>query len=210
METRDLILGRIRKSIEKRQGKEIEKPDFSSPVKPTIDKPLIEKFTEEFAENSGQIFLYNNTKELISQLNEFLSDNKIEKLHCIDAEIQSLLTGSNILFTSEEKEFYNMEAGITNCEFLIARTGSVMVSSAQVSGRAMNVFPPCHIVFAQKSQLVQEIGDAIYAIQAKYKENLPSMISVITGPSRTADIEKTLVMGAHGPKQLIVFIDLNN
>jgi len=99
-----------------------------------------------------------------------------------------------------------MQAGITGCEFLIARTGSVVVSSASLSGRQMNVFPPVHIVLAHISQLVNLPEDALIAMQEKYGITLPSTISTITGPSRTADIEKTLVLGAHGPKEFIVFL----
>jgi len=90
----------------------------------------------------------------------------------------------------------------------VARTGSVVVSSAGDSGRSMNVFPPIHLVLANSDQLVQFPEDALVAVQSKYKNNFPSTVTTITGPSRTADIEKTLVLGAHGPKELVVFLSL--
>ena len=99
-----------------------------------------------------------------------------------------------------------LEVGITRAEFLIARLGSIMITSKQTSGRRLNVFPPVHIVIAYTSQLVYDLKDAFDGIKKKYKDQLPSMISIITGPSRTADIEKTLVLGAHGPKKLYVFL----
>jgi L-lactate dehydrogenase complex protein LldG len=80
-----------------------------------------------------------------------------------------------------------------------------MVSSAQLSGRRMVVFPEVHLVVAYASQLVPDLKEALVKIRKKYDPRLPSMITLITGPSRTADIEKTLVMGAHGPKELYVF-----
>jgi len=70
-----------------------------------------------------------------------------------------------------------------------------MISSAQISGRRLNVFPETHIVIAHKSQLTDFLDQAIENLQIKYKNKLPSLISNITGPSRTADIEKTLVNG---------------
>jgi L-lactate dehydrogenase complex protein LldG len=54
--------------------------------------------------------------------------------------------------------------------------------------------------------LVNDLKQALAGIKQKYADNIPSMISVITGPSRTADIEKTLIMGAHGPKEIYVFL----
>jgi len=95
---------------------------------------------------------------------------------------------------------------LTGCEFLVAHLGSVLISSAQISGRRLNVFPETHIVVANEVQIVDFLDNALEKLQEKYKNKLPSLISNITGPSRTADIEKTLVMGMHGPKTLIVII----
>jgi L-lactate dehydrogenase complex protein LldG len=80
-----------------------------------------------------------------------------------------------------------------------------MVSSSQGSGRKIFGHAPIHIIIARASQVVMEIGDALAAMKGKYGE-MPSQISLITGPSRTADIEKTLVLGAHGPRDLYVFL----
>jgi L-lactate dehydrogenase complex protein LldG len=63
-----------------------------------------------------------------------------------------------------------------------------------------------HIVLAYTSQLVLDLKDGFKLLKKKYGNNIPSLISTITGPSRTADIEKTLVLGAHGPKELFVFL----
>ena len=127
-------------------------------------------------------------------------------IFCRDKIIGSQLEKRKFRHTNQLAEFEKMQIGITGCEFLIARTGSVLISSDNDSGRQMNVFPPIHIVLAHISQLVNYPKDAVSAIQEKYGEQLPSMISFITGPSRTADIEKTLVLGAHGPKEFIVLL----
>ncbi|MFW6268427.1 MAG: LUD domain-containing protein, partial [Marinilabiliaceae bacterium] len=79
-------------------------------------------------------------------------------------------------------------------------------SSAGGSGRRMNVYMPVHVILARRSQLVASIDEGFSVIQERYSQK-PSQITLISGPSRTADIEKTLVMGAHGPGELIVMID---
>jgi L-lactate dehydrogenase complex protein LldG len=73
----------------------------------------------------------------------------------------------------------------------------------------MNVFPPVHVVVAGLSQIVPSIANGFERIEKKDGNQLPSQITLISGPSRTADIEKTLVMGAHGPRELIVLIDMD-
>jgi L-lactate dehydrogenase complex protein LldG len=69
----------------------------------------------------------------------------------------------------------------------------------------MAVFPPVHIVIGYSSQIVMHVKDALNGMKLRYPK-LPSLITTITGPSRTADIEKTLILGAHGPKELYVFL----
>ena len=68
------------------------------------------------------------------------------------------------------------------------------------------MYYPVHIVFAYANQVVADIDDSFNALKKKYGSELPSMISLTTGPSRTADIEKTLVVGVHGPGEIFCFL----
>jgi len=97
------------------------------------------------------------------------------------------------------------DAGISECDALIAQTGSVLVTNRSAGGRALSVLPPHHVVLARREQLVADLPAAFELLQQKYAANYPSMISFITGPSRTGDIERILVLGAHGPKKLTIF-----
>ena len=95
-------------------------------------------------------------------------------------------------------------AGISECDALVAQTGSVLVTSRSAGGRALSVLPPHHVVLARREQLVPDLPAAFELLKKKYGHNYPSMISFITGPSRTGDIERILVLGAHGPKKLTI------
>jgi L-lactate dehydrogenase complex protein LldG len=96
------------------------------------------------------------------------------------------------------------ELGVTGCDCLVAQTGSIVVSS-QIGGRMLSVLPPVHLVIARREQLVPDLAAALGLLRQQYGKRWTSALSVITGPSRTADIEKILVMGAHGPKRLGLF-----
>jgi L-lactate dehydrogenase complex protein LldG len=115
------------------------------------------------------------------------------------------LKDAGISFNAKKDAIEKMQVAITSCEAIIARTGSALVTSTKNS-RILTVYPPVHIVVAYTSQVVMEIKDGLQVLRNKYGKNLPSMISFISGPSRTSDIEKTLVLGAHGPKELFVFL----
>jgi L-lactate dehydrogenase complex protein LldG len=95
-------------------------------------------------------------------------------------------------------------AGVTECDALIAQTGSVLVTSRSAGGRALSVLPPHHVVLARREQLMASLPAAFELLKEKYADNYPSMITFITGPSRTGDIERILVLGAHGPKKLTI------
>lgn len=98
------------------------------------------------------------------------------------------------------------DAGFTECEALVAQTGSVCITGRSSGGRALSVLPPHHIAIASKAQLVTDLAAAYELLAQKYQGNYPSFISFITGPSRTGDIERILVLGAHGPKRLTVLL----
>lgn len=183
-----------------------EEPDFEQPVYHSIDLPLELAFKENLERINGFVHLYETEEELFSGLKEFLASVQKENIFCSEDEICKRLNLFGILFQQSAELPENIEIGITGCEFLIAHTGSVMVSSAQKGGRQMFVYPPLHIVIAHKNQLVDYLEKAYAGIRDKYKDGYPSQIALITGPSRTADIEKTLVHGAHGPRELRVFL----
>jgi L-lactate dehydrogenase complex protein LldG len=103
-------------------------------------------------------------------------------------------------------ELESCDAGISECDALIAQTGSVLVTTRSAGGRALSVLPPHHLVLARREQLLRDLPAAFELLKRKYGANFPSMISFITGPSRTGDIERILVLGAHGPKKLTIFL----
>ena len=104
------------------------------------------------------------------------------------------------------KDLESCDAGLTECESLIAQTGSVLVSAPSAGGRALSILPPHHVVLARRSQMVPDLTAALQRVHEKFKDKWPSFLSFISGPSRTGDIERILVLGAHGPKKLTILL----
>jgi L-lactate dehydrogenase complex protein LldG len=163
-------------------------------------------FAEQFTAISGQFVFCEDEVQFIENLLELAEERKWHKIYCWEPELQEVLTRYEYPFYETDKDFELADVGFTLCEALIARNGSILVSNGNMAGRRLSIYPPVHIVLAYTSQLVLDIKDGLKLIKNKYDSNLPSMISYVTGPSRTADIEKTLVLGAHGPKELFVFL----
>ncbi len=203
--SKEKILKNVRNALISRNTIPYPNLEMDSSVYTDITETLDIYFAQEFTKASGKFVYCESEQNFADNLKAVISQNKWKNIFCLEERIQSILFSAGIPFSSEEKDFKGLNIGITLCEYLIARLGSIMVSSKQASGRRLIIYPHVHIVLAYISQLVPDLKHALKAIKTKYNR-IPSMISVITGPSRTADIEKTLVMGAHGPKELYVFL----
>jgi L-lactate dehydrogenase complex protein LldG len=106
----------------------------------------------------------------------------------------------------DPKSLEKCSVGITACDALIAQTGSILLTTRSAGGRALSVLPPHHVVVARGDQLVPDLPAAFDLLYARYGTNYPSFVTFITGPSRTGDIERILVLGAHGPRNLSVIL----
>lgn len=202
---KERMLKKIRHAL--LQKRENPYPNFEDQtLYPEEQDPLDVLFAQRFTAVAGKFVYCEDDVSFIENLLSLAEKEKLRKMYAWEPSIQRCLEQYGFPFFSTDQDFRDADAGITGCEALIARSGSILVSSGTNAGRRLTVYPHIHIVLAYTSQLVLDIKDALQAVQARYGEALPSMVSVITGPSRTADIEKTLVLGAHGPKDVYVFL----
>ena len=177
-----------------------------SVYKENTEDPVV-VFAEEFTKLQGRFAYCSNEEELAKSLSALLAEINAEKVYCREKAL------NNILQTINAEAYHDLascDASVTGCEFLVARTGTLVLSAAQESGRTVSVYAPVHICIAYSDQVVFDIRDALLALKEKYGEAFPSFVSFASGPSRTADIEKTLVTGVHGPKEVYCFLTERN
>jgi len=204
--SREKVLKKIRNASISKTVNPFTDIDFTSPVYNEITESLDLAFAEEFTRIAGKFIFCEDNSEFATNLKAVMESQGLKEVFCREPVLCKLLEAAQIPYSSEEKNLLPARAGLGTCEYLIARLGSIMVSSKQASGRRMVVYPDIHIVYATTDQLVPDLAEALAGIKDRYAGGMPSVISVISGPSRTADIEKTLVMGAHGPRDLYVFL----
>jgi len=199
------MLKKIRKALlEKRDNPYPNLED--TPVYKESDEYLEVMFAEQFTAIAGQFVYCADEIQFIENLLQLAEEKTLRKIYCWEPALQDLLSTYEYPFYSTDTDFMQADVGITLCEALVARNGSVLVSNASAAGRRLSIYPNIHIVLAYTSQLVMDLKDGFALLKEKYGDRMPSMVSNVTGPSRTADIEKTLVIGAHGPKELYVFL----
>jgi L-lactate dehydrogenase complex protein LldG len=220
---RDTILGRVKEALSRPSNPGVrsvagdgvrdvrEARSFLPPGGETDEERmanftrLAEKLKVEVHLAKGQL----DVGHLLKKLKEEENWDRIASHRTPVTESQVPGLGLPVVWTDDEPDTDTLEAcpvGITRCEALIAQTGSVLITSKGCGGRALSVLPPHHIVLAKRSQLLPDMLAGYDLLRETYGSKMPSFISFITGASRTGDIERILVLGAHGPKRLTVII----
>ncbi len=211
--SRDRILERIRaglrtvipESAAMASGRAISEPVIFEP----IVNPL-ERFQQECVGNLMECALTADSAASARQLSKVLQllpegeifvqdDPDLRRL------IEQAAPARAIRWSSQGAPGEASQATVTLAEALIAQTGSILVTAA-CGGRGASVIAPCHIVYATVAQLVPDLATALSRVSQERKLDSNSFACVISGSSRTADIEKILVQGAHGPRRLVVIL----
>jgi L-lactate dehydrogenase complex protein LldG len=202
--SRENILNKIRQALKEPVPVPFPAVDDNSrnELFPSVNEQAI-TFAEQFTKLQGKFAYCVDKADLNVQLQALITQKKWTKIYCKEQALLNILPAD--LTNQLHENVSDCDLSITTCEALVARTGTIVLSSNTESGRTASVYAPIHICIAYASQLKGDIADALTFIQSKYKQ-LPSLISFATGPSRTADIEKTLVVGVHGPKEVYCFL----
>ncbi len=203
-QSRENILSKIRQALNQSVPVPFPQSEGNNNVFTPLQQDIEIEFAENFTRLQGRFSFAGSIGEAVQQLQTLIQTRGWTHIYCREDSLISALQ-HNGFTRNYTDDLAGCDASITTCEQLIARTGSIVMSTAQQSGRTVSIYAPAHICIAFTSQLVYDIKDALLNVQQKYPQ-LPSLITLATGPSRTADIEKTLVVGVHGPKEVFCFL----
>jgi L-lactate utilization protein LutC len=211
--SRDQILQRIRAGL--RTVVALEEPAAKASdrvIFEPISNPL-ERFRQECVANLMECALTADSAASARQLAEVLQPLPGGEIFVQDDPslrrlIELAAPGRPIRWSSQGAPAEASQATVTLAEALIAQTGSILVT-ASCGGRGASVIAPCHVVYARIEQLVPDLATALSRVAQQQTLEHNSFACVISGSSRTADIEKILVQGAHGPRRLAVILQTN-
>jgi L-lactate dehydrogenase complex protein LldF len=209
--SRDITLARIREALS-------DSPPIqyhASIIQQRSVLPNVRDLTAQFAQNAAtlraEFFDLPGETAAKAKLLELTQHHRWKKLathqgRLTDALVPRSLPLLDTTHGYEVTELESCDAGISECDALIAQTGSVLLTSRSGGGRALSVLPEHHVVLARRSQLLADLPAAYELLHQRYGSAWPSLMTFITGPSRTGDIERILVLGAHGPKKLTILL----
>lgn len=163
-------------------------------------------FVERFRDNGGIFIYFESREKFIEAMKQFVVENEWEPLCSTSAKMESVFEDSGIELCHDYDTKRKKTVSITDCECLVAHTGSIVVTDNCAGSREAYSTPDVLLVYAHPSQIVASMRDAIDLVKEKYPKNKPSETVFISGASRSLEIGNQLVIGAQGIKQLALFL----
>ena len=206
---KEQILASVRNAIiEKPEAmfKDIDlRTDTWEPIKEEDGNAIT--FVQKFKDMGG-IFIYLESEaELGECMRQLAPQNGWEPLWCNQADMQALLDRYSVRYQEEPPQEENRKrVAFTHCEHLIAQTGSILVTDENAMCRQLYSQADVLLVLAHTEQIVSGLKEALHSLKDRLGKQKARQAILITGMTRTYDIEQNLVTGVHGPRQIAVFL----
>jgi L-lactate utilization protein LutC len=216
MTARETFLQRVRTAVKagQRGGAAPTLPERGSVGYQGAGPDPVARFVTECTAAGGQVSIVRDADAAASKVSEILRARSAQVIFLgVGQMLDSLGLAQSLpahgyevhaLPGAQAREaWWAADAGITGVDYLVAETGSLAVLSRADEPRSLSLLPPMHIVVAHRRQIVPDLFDLFAALEAPA---MPSCLSLITGPSKTGDIELKLVTGVHGPGEVHVIV----
>lgn len=207
MSARDEILGRVRTALGRTTGAAVPPPP-PVPMLGRVDLDTAQRlrlFTERLEAVAGLC----HDGDAAGVVADLIAHHRPRTIAASDAAAVRALCELPVLRSEHwlpadatKEQLFAADLGITTAQWGIAETGTVVLDSATERHRLPSLLPPVHIVLLPKSRVLATLGELLKTVGRP----LPPALTLITGPSRTADIELQLVLGVHGPRELHVVL----
>ena len=218
MSSREEILGRVRAGLQRNAtnagaGREVMAAALSSssqgpkPVFDAAPQALLERFRVKSELQSSTVDRVAADGDVPAAIARYLTDMKLPKTAVVQPVLASLdWVGAGLTVEARGARDADL-VGITGCFCAVAETGTLMMCSSADTPAAVSLLPETHIAVVRASRIVAYLEDA-WDLARKELGKLPRAVNFISGPSRTGDIEQTIVLGAHGPYRVhLVIVD---
>ena len=210
-DARSQMLHAIRENLAKSASSDAAQhaPPCGRSVPPTPNPlDVVARFTEQLAAVGAQWTVVRGATEAAHALARILTSAGARRVVGSDAPlVQRLVSALGDGFVRESLDglsrdgLFACDAGVTTAQWGIAETGTLVLESARENNRLLSLVPPIHVALLSTSCICDSLGDALARVS-----RASHAITLITGPSRTSDIELTLVVGVHGPQAVHVLL----
>jgi len=176
---------------------------------------IVDCFKASLEAVDGHCLVVHDERELVHALTNIMRNLRQTKLSSLrvavsdSTDVRRLielieLDLDEIAVTPSAADVFSYDIGISGAQAGIAETGTLLLDSSRERHRLVSLVPPVHIAILDASRIVTTLGEALSML--RQDEQVSPIVTLVTGPSRTADIELTLAIGVHGPQELYVVI----
>jgi L-lactate utilization protein LutC len=178
--------------------------DENANKKPKVKLSLDDAFVHHFISKGGKFLYCVSEKEVISNLNQIISENNWEIITCFDKSLKNFLKKSNV---NLQEDVDTTKPLFTSCEHLISDNGDILFSSNQLSTHKLTSLTNDFIVFARTSQFVKDTGEGLTGIKTNCKDgSIPTNISAVKKYSLKTDDDNFLNYGNNNSKNLYLLL----
>lgn len=163
-------------------------------------------FVERFKSNGGIFVYFESQDDFINAMKQYIVENQWEPLCSTSMKMEAVFKDSGIELCRDYNTKRKKTVSIVDCESLIAHTGSIMITDKCAGSRAAYSNVDTLLVFASPSQIVASMKDALHSLKEKYGSSKPTETVIISGASKSTEIDNQLVIGAQGIKQIALFL----
>ena len=201
---REAILGSVRGALKRGALDDAQGAVLDARVprhtRPAQDEDPVERFVSKFESRAGTVERVANFDAVPAAVEAYRAANDLPHRAAVGAALKDLPWPGSL-------EIHHGAAGISEALSVspafagIAETGSLMLAAGPGSPTTHNFVPDDHVVVLETTRIVEHFEDAWVALRAR-PEGMPRATNIISGPSRTADVEQTIQLGAHGPRRV--------
>lgn len=208
---RDKVLGRVRRALGRGPLDEDTRSQLAARIStpPTLTRidfaeDAVERFVAKALSEAATVARVANDREIPDAVAQYLKSHNLAAKFVASPALRSIdwpqHLGVDYGATRGEHE-----SGVTPCLAAVAETGSVVLLSGEETPTSLNLLPDNHIVIVRRSQVVRNFEE-IWRQLRERDATLPRAVNLVTGPSRTGDIEQTIQLGAHGPRRVHIIL----
>lgn len=206
MNAREAILGAVRASLGRGELDAARRAELEARVpahtRPAIDEDPVERFVRKFESRAGTVARIDDRSQIVAAVEAYRASHDLSKRAAVGGALRELKwpRGWKV---HHDPAGIDEALSVTTCFVAVAETGSLIFASAPDNPITHNFVPDDHIVVLERGQIVTHFEDAWPLLRA---HGIPRATNIVSGPSRTADVEQTIQLGAHGPRRVHVIL----
>lgn len=206
MNAREAILGAVRASLGRDALDDAKRAELDARTpahtRPAQDDAAVERFVQKFESRAGTVARIDSREQIVAAIEAYRAAHDLHRKAAVGGALRELEWPGD-WSVHHDAAGIDETLSVTTCFSAVAETGSLIFASGPDNPITHNFVPDDHVVVLERGQIVPYFEDAWTLLRER---GMPRATNIVSGPSRTADVEQTIQLGAHGPRRVHVIL----